>query len=107
MSFAGLVWWCSGVVFSMPLGALFLEPPGRVSNVGHGQPLLVLGLRLCSRSYKVICGWLVPVLGSEVLGRQSCKLRLAALCARLGILWWAPPLCKLRPVATYTGFVVT
>lgn len=48
---------------------LLLEPPGKVSCAGQGQLLLVPGLVLLVRNYKVICGWLPLLLGLQVFGR--------------------------------------
>lgn len=61
------------VSFLLPLrlspGMLVLESFWRGSTAGQGQLLLVSGLGLLGRSYKVICGLLSIVMGLGVLGR--------------------------------------
>lgn len=46
---------------------LVLEPLGRDSNAGHGQPWVVPSLGLLSRSYKMICSQLPLALGMDML----------------------------------------
>lgn len=46
----------------------------RASGAGQGQLPLVLGVEPLGRSYKVICSWLLLVLGLEVL-RRSCAAK--------------------------------
>lgn len=50
-------------------GVLCVEPLGRGSSEGHGQPLLVPGLGMLGKTYKVICTCLLPVLDLEALER--------------------------------------
>ena len=54
---------CYGL--NQPPGTLVLEPHGRGSGTGHGQPLLVPGLALSGKSYKVFCGRLPVVLARK------------------------------------------
>lgn len=68
VSFLALRGWCFSVVWRQPPGILILDPFGRGSGAGSGQPLFVFGLGPHGWSYNVICGWLLPVLGLVVPG---------------------------------------
>lgn len=52
-----------------PTGVLVSEPSQRGSHTNQGQSLHVICLGLPGKSYKVIHGWLPPVLGLELHGK--------------------------------------
>lgn len=86
-------WWV--VVWSLPLGVMFLKPFRRGFCVGQYQPLFVLGLGLLGRCYKVTCSWLLFMLGLEVPGRGcDANLGLLSLVLGSGPFFWGAPWCE-------------